>query len=68
MLPVTHRVRELIAKGAHYSDVLAAAREQGMRLMIEHGREKIAQGITTPSEVMHAVFTALDFIFLSLFS
>ena len=39
-------------------ELLQAAKAQGMRTMIQDGLEKVRAGITTPSEVIHAVYTA----------
>jgi type II secretory ATPase GspE/PulE/Tfp pilus assembly ATPase PilB-like protein len=52
------QLRELITHGASMTDLLQAARSQGMRTMIQDGLDKVKAGITTPSEVVHAVYTA----------
>jgi type II secretory ATPase GspE/PulE/Tfp pilus assembly ATPase PilB-like protein len=37
---------------------MAAARRQGMQTMLEDGRNKILRGLTTPEEVIRAVYSA----------
>lgn len=54
----TPDMRGAIAKGASHGEILAAARRQGMKTMLEDGREKILKGITTPDEVIRAVYSA----------
>jgi type II secretory ATPase GspE/PulE/Tfp pilus assembly ATPase PilB-like protein len=58
LLMNTHDIKELITRGAPMSDLFAAAKAQGMRTMMQDGLEKILRGITTPTEVIHAVYTA----------
>ena len=48
----------VITRGASMTDLLQASRAQGMRTMIQDGLEKVKAGVTTPSEVIHAVYTA----------
>ena len=52
------QTRELITRGAPMTELLQAAKSQGMRTMIQDGLDKVRAGITTPSEVIHAVYTA----------
>ncbi len=54
----TPDVRAAIARGAEYGEVAAAARRQGMRTMLEDGRDKALAGLSTPEEVIRAVYTA----------
>ena len=51
-------MRELIARGATTMEIFQQARAQGMRTMLEDGRDKVLRGITTPTEVIHAVYTS----------
>jgi type IV pilus assembly protein PilB len=52
VLEVTKEIRELIAEKAD-SDVIAkAAIDQGMKLMIDDGMEKVGKGMTTVDEVV----------------
>ena len=50
-------MKEAIAHRASYPELLAVARSQGFRTMLEDGRSKILQGLTTPDEVSRAVMT-----------
>jgi type II secretory ATPase GspE/PulE/Tfp pilus assembly ATPase PilB-like protein len=59
LLMNTHEIRELITRRAPLMDLFEAARDQGMRTMIEDGMDKIRRGITTPAEVIHAVYTSI---------
>ena len=51
-------LKALIASRASAMEIYRLAREQGLRTMIEDGLEKVLAGLTTPSEVIHAVYTA----------
>jgi len=54
----TPDMRHAIARGAEHGEIAAAARRQGMRTMLEDGRNKVLSGITTPEEVLRAVYSA----------
>ena len=54
----TQNFRALIAAKAPMQQLQAAAKAQGLRTMMEDGMDKLLRGVTTPSEVIHAVFTA----------
>jgi type II secretory ATPase GspE/PulE/Tfp pilus assembly ATPase PilB-like protein len=57
----TPEVRAAIAEQVPYPRMVAIAREQGYRTMLEDGRAKASAGWTTPEEVLKAVYTqALD--------
>jgi len=58
LLMNNQRMRELITKSAPMHEIQKAAQAQGLRTMIEDGLDKVTRGITTPSEVIHAVFTS----------
>ncbi len=58
LLMNTHKVRQIIASGASMQKLAAAAKAQGMRTMLEDGMDKVYRGVTTPSEVIHAVYTS----------
>jgi type II secretory ATPase GspE/PulE/Tfp pilus assembly ATPase PilB-like protein len=58
LLMNTHEFKELITHNASMNDLFAASRAQGMRTMMQDGLEKVLRGITTPMEVIHAVYTA----------
>lgn len=54
-------MKSAISKKAPFEDMMAIAREQGFRSMLEDGRAKVLAGVTTPEEVMRAVSTqAMD--------
>lgn len=54
-------MKSAVSKRAPFEDMLAIAREQGFRSMLEDGKAKVLAGITTPEEVMRAVSTqAMD--------
>ena len=52
LLVVDDRIRRLIMSHADAADIRTAARESGMRTLLEDGALKIAAGITTVSEVL----------------
>ena len=58
LLMNTRDFKELITKNATMNELFRAADSQGMRTMLQDGLEKVKAGITTPSEVIHAVYTA----------
>lgn len=54
-------MKSAISKRAPFEDMMAIAREQNFRSMLEDGRAKVLAGVTTPEEVMRAVSTqAMD--------
>ncbi|MDP2951471.1 MAG: GspE/PulE family protein [bacterium] len=55
VLELTDAIKELIEKGSSSDQLQAKAREQGMRLMLEDGFLKAAQGITSLEEVMRVI-------------
>jgi general secretion pathway protein E len=55
VLPMTDRIRQLVLKRAEAREVQAAAQEDGMQTMYEHGLRKALDGITTIEEVMRVV-------------
>lgn len=58
LLMNTHAIKELVTRNASAMELYRAARAQGMRTMMEDGMDKVLRGITTPTEVIHAVYTA----------
>lgn len=54
-LKITESIKSLIQKGATSDDVQARAQTEGMRLMIEDGFLKAAQGITSIEEVLRVI-------------
>jgi type IV pilus assembly protein PilB len=55
VLPVTETIKEMIAKRATSDEIQAQAQKEGMRLMIEDGFVKAAQGITSIEEVLRVI-------------
>lgn len=57
----THEFRAGIANKVDFPELVAIARQQGFRTMMEDGKAKAMSGWTTPEEVLKAVYTqALD--------
>jgi len=54
-LKVSEAIKELIQKGATSDEIQAMAQKEGMRLMIEDGFVKAAQGITSIEEVLRVI-------------
>lgn len=55
VLPVTETIKELIVKRATSLQIQSQAQKEGMRLMIEDGFIKAAQGITSIEEVLRVI-------------
>jgi len=55
VLPVTETIKELIVKKATSDEVQEQAKKEGMRIMIEDGFTKAAQGITSIEEILRVV-------------
>ncbi len=51
-LPMSEDIRELINSRASSGQIRKKAREQGMKILLRHGWEKVRQGLTTPEEVV----------------
>lgn len=58
LLTVTDEVRELIIDRVPQDDMRKLARSQGMRTLQEQGARLVAEGITTPAEVMRSIYVA----------
>ncbi len=58
LLTVSDEVRELIIDRVPHDEMRKLARSQGMRTLQEQGAQLVAQGITTPSEVMRSIYVA----------
>ena len=52
IMPMTDSIRSLVMRHASATELRAAAIEQGMQTMYEHGLAKVARGITTLEEVL----------------
>ena len=55
VLDVTESIKELIVKNATSDQIQAQAQKEGMRLMVEDGFIKAAQGITSIEEVLRVI-------------
>ena len=55
VLSVTETIKELIVKKATSAQIQAQAQKEGMRLMVEDGFIKAAQGITSIEEVLRVI-------------
>lgn len=55
VLPVTEAIRELVNKKSSTDAIRDKAVEEGMKLMIEDGLEKVEAGMTTIEEVLRVV-------------
>ena len=55
VLSVTETIKELIVKRAASAQILTQAQKEGMRLMVEDGFIKAAQGITSIEEVLRVI-------------
>jgi type II secretory ATPase GspE/PulE/Tfp pilus assembly ATPase PilB-like protein len=49
---VDEAVRRLILKNADSADIREAARQGGMKTLLEDGAEKVTAGVTTLSEIL----------------
>jgi general secretion pathway protein E len=52
VLPMTEKIRSLVATGAGSVELRKAGREEGMRTLREAGMEKVFRGITTVTEMV----------------
>jgi type IV pilus assembly protein PilB len=55
VLPITQTIKELIVKEATSDQIQSQAQKEGMRIMIEDGFIKAAQGITSIEEVLRVI-------------
>jgi type II secretory ATPase GspE/PulE/Tfp pilus assembly ATPase PilB-like protein len=60
LLMNTRPIKELVTSNASALALQRAARKQGMRTMMEDGLDKALRGITTPAEVIRAVYSVAD--------
>ncbi len=59
LLRITPAIREAIVNHASSDTIAQIARKEGFRTMLEDGRDKILRGITTPHEVIQAVYAGV---------
>ena len=55
ILPITESLKNLIIKKANSDEITACAVKEGMRIMIEDGFVKAAQGLTSLEEVLRVI-------------
>lgn len=60
IMPVSQRIRKLIAAKSESPEVTRIAREEGMRSLRESGVEKLLRGVTTVAEIIRVTGQALD--------
>jgi len=58
LLEMTHAISEMAMVGAPLREVRQEARAAGMRTLLEDGRRKILNGVTTPEDLMRVTQTA----------
>jgi general secretion pathway protein E len=59
LLTVSDEIRKMVVKGAPASELKEEAIGSGMAPMRTDGMQKVADGVTTPSEILRSVFTIL---------
>lgn len=52
VLTVDESIRAAITEGASATQIESMAREQGMRVLLDDGLEKLKDGVTTPEEIL----------------
>jgi len=57
MMPVTSRLKEMIAEGATIAQIREAAKEQGMIALLQNGLKKVFAGVTSIEEVLRVTAT-----------
>lgn len=57
MMPISESIRELIHSKALLAEVRKKAKEEGMTSLLEDGKEKVALGLTTASEIASEAMT-----------
>jgi len=50
-------LRTILLSGASSSDIRTQALKEGMGTMMNDGMRKVAEGITTPSEVLRSAYS-----------
>jgi type II secretory ATPase GspE/PulE/Tfp pilus assembly ATPase PilB-like protein len=56
MLEVTKRIREMLLNRKSTDEISDAAREEGMKTLLESGAYKVAEGITSLEELYRVVY------------
>ncbi|MCW5935908.1 MAG: type II/IV secretion system protein [Fimbriimonadaceae bacterium] len=57
LMVANREVKEAVARNAGYAEFMETVRKQGFRTMLEDGKQKVLAGVTTPDEVVKAVYT-----------
>lgn len=52
VLTVDEHLRAAITEGASAMQIETLAREQGMKVLLDDGLEKLKEGLTTPEEIL----------------
>jgi len=59
LLTVSDNLRKMLMRGTSANELKEQAMKEGMIAMRRDGMQKVADGITTPLEIMRNVFTIL---------
>jgi len=59
LLTVSDNLRKMLMRGTSANELKEQALKEGMIAMRRDGMQKVADGITTPLEIMRNVFTIL---------
>jgi type II secretory ATPase GspE/PulE/Tfp pilus assembly ATPase PilB-like protein len=59
-LTISESIRELIATRASSASILAAAKADGMRTLLDEGQRLIGDGLTTSHEIARVISGTLD--------
>jgi type IV pilus assembly protein PilB len=56
MMPVTEAIRAHILAGAGHDEIRQTARKEGMRTLQEEAARLVADGVTTPAEILRSIY------------
>jgi type II secretory ATPase GspE/PulE/Tfp pilus assembly ATPase PilB-like protein len=59
LLRISPAVREAIVNRASGDQIMQIAVKEGFRTMLDDGRDKVLRGVTTPHEVIQAVYAGV---------
>lgn len=59
LMSLSPALREAIVRRASSDEIAQIAHKEGMRTMLEDGRDKVLRGLTTPHEVIQAVYAGV---------
>jgi type IV pilus assembly protein PilB len=57
VMPMTDTLREMVLRRASGNELMDQAQRDGMVTMRQAGIKKVAEGVTTPEEVLRVLFT-----------